>query len=228
MRHDLATAGPPAGDGSKPSAIIEPGQLSAVIRLGRNLSARGLMPGSQGNVSVRDPATQQMVITPHDLPYEDMDVDDLVVLDVESGTIVAGARTPSFELDSHITIYRERSDVHAVVHTEPTFVNVMGVLGREIPAVTATGLKSAGGAITVMPFAYRRDVDFAREMLRAMSDRHAAVWGNHGLLVIGSTLHQAAERTYGIEENARVLVIASLVGEPRTLQFVTDVGMVVA
>jgi L-ribulose-5-phosphate 4-epimerase len=215
-------------DGQRPSSVIDPDLLNAVIRLGRNLSIRGLMPGSQGNISVRDPATQRMVITPHDLPYDDMAIDDLVVLDVASGDVVAGSRTPSFELDSHVTVFRQRGDVNAVVHTEPTFVNVLGALGREIPAVTATGLKSAGGTIPVMPFAYSRDVDFARDMLRIMADRHAVVWGNHGLVVVGSSLHEASERTFGVEENARVLVIASLMGEPHTLEFVTDVGMVVA
>lgn len=200
----------------------------AIIRVGQNLSARGLMPGSQGNISVRDPATGLMAITPHDLPYDEMVIDDLVILRVATGEVVAGRRKPSFELDSHITVLRERADVHSVIHTEPTYVNALGIVGRDIVAVTTTGLKSAGGTVPVMPFSYRRDAEFARQMLELMGDRHAVVWANHGLLVIGSSLHEATERTYGVEENAHVLAAALLLGTPKTLEFVADVGMVVA
>jgi L-ribulose-5-phosphate 4-epimerase len=215
-------------EGNRPLPPFSPELLDGIIRVGRNLSNRGLMPGSQGNISVRDPATGLMAITPHDFPYDVMTTDDLSILRVDTGAVVGGSRDPSFELDSHLTVMRERDDVNAVIHSEPTFVNALAATGREIVAVTTTGLKSAGGTVPVMPFSYRRDVAFARSMLEAMSGRHAVVWANHGLLVIGSSLHEASERTFGVEENARVLAVASLLGDPKTLEFVADVGMVVA
>jgi L-fuculose-phosphate aldolase len=216
------------GDASPAPPPFPPELLRGIIRVGRNLSARGLMPGSQGNISVRDPAAGRMAITPHDLPYDEMTVEDLVVLRIDTGAVVSGAHEPSFELASHLTVMRERTDVNAVIHSEPTFVNALAAVGRELVAVTTTGLKSAGGTVPVMPFSYRRDAEFAHEMLQAMTGRHAVVWANHGLLVLGSSLHEASERTFGVEENAHVLAVASLLGAPKTLEFVADVGMVVA
>jgi L-ribulose-5-phosphate 4-epimerase len=212
----------------RPESVFSQAALESMIRCGRMLSWRGLMPGSQGNISVRDSGSGLVAITPHALAYDDMAVDDLVILELASGERVAGHREHSFEVPTHLTVYRERPDVNAVIHTEPSFVNVFGALGREIPAITATGLKSAGGTVPLTPFAYQRDEEFARRMLEVMNDRYAVVWNNHGLVVIGRHLDEAIERTCGVEENAKVLFFASLLGTPATLEFVENVGMVVA
>jgi ribulose-5-phosphate 4-epimerase/fuculose-1-phosphate aldolase len=65
-------------------------------------------------------------------------------------------------------------------------------------------------------------------MLDVMKERHAVVWNNHGLVVIGTDLNEAIERTCGVEENAKVLYFASLLGTPATLEFVENIGMVIA
>lgn len=211
-----------------PSSVFDPDELHSIVAVGQALSSRGLMPGSQGNISVRDPGRGLVAITPHDMAYDEMTIDDLVVLDATTGTTIAGVRKPSYELPTHMTVYRERADVQCVIHTEPTFVNVFGVLRREITPVITTGLKSAGGSVPLTEFSYHRDEEFALKMLEIMDGRHAVVWNNHGLLVIGASLHEATERSYGVEENAKVLYMASLLGTPASLEFVKDVGMVVA
>jgi L-ribulose-5-phosphate 4-epimerase len=175
-----------------------------------------MMPGSQGNLSVRDPVRGVIAITPHDQPYATMEVEDLVILDA-NGSSVAGGAHPSSDLPTHVTVYRERPDVHAVIHTEPPFVNALAAVGQEILPITTTGLKSAGGSVPVMAFAPIRDVEFAQEMLTLLHGRHAVVWKNHGLLTVGSSLHQALERAYGVEANAEVLFHALQLGHPDVL-----------
>jgi ribulose-5-phosphate 4-epimerase/fuculose-1-phosphate aldolase len=198
-----------------------------VIRAASTAARLGLMTGNQGNFSARDPDSGLVVITPHDRPYDSMTGDDLVVVDVD-GAVIAGHHEPSYELPVHCTVYRERPGVMAVAHTEPSYVNVFGALGRPIPPVTATGLKCAGGTVPVTEFARTRDVAFALAMLAAMGDAHAVVWGNHGLLVVAPTIAVAVERSAAIEQNAQILYLALQLGEPRTLAWVEDVGMVVA
>jgi ribulose-5-phosphate 4-epimerase/fuculose-1-phosphate aldolase len=43
------------------------------------------------------------------------------------------------------------------------------------------------------------------------------IWGNHGLLTIGSSLSLAYERTVFIEEGARVYHLSLQLGTPRVL-----------
>jgi L-fuculose-phosphate aldolase len=219
---------PLSAEKQSPKDYFSEADLEAIVRSGRALAAKQLMPGSQGNISIRNAESGLVAITPHALAYDLMSIDDLVVLGVWTGERVAGHRDVSFELPTHLTVYRERVDVHAVIHTEPSFVNVFGALGQEIPPVIATGLKSAGGSVPLTPFTYRRDEEFAREMLAVMGTRHAVIWSNHGLVVVGRDLDEALERTYGVEENAKVFFLASLLGKPATLQFIEDLGMIVA
>jgi L-ribulose-5-phosphate 4-epimerase len=201
--------------------------LADIVRVAQAATRTELMVGNQGNFSARDPATGYFAITPHDRPYVSMTTDDLVILDVQA-TVVAGHHQPSYDHVVHATVYRERPEVMAVVHTEPPYINVFGALGRAIVPVTTTGLKSSLGAVPIMPYRPVRDVAFAQEMLQLMGERLAVVWANHGLLLVGATIDQAYERSAAVEFNAKVLHLALQLGEPQTLEWIKDVGMVLA
>ena len=86
-----------------------------LVGYARRIARLELAPNTQGNLSARDAASGLVAITPHDYPYDDMTDDDVVVLDL-GGTVVSGWREPSHETSVHLTVYRERSDVHAIVH----------------------------------------------------------------------------------------------------------------
>ena len=112
--------------------------------------------------------------------------------------------------------------MNAVLHTEPTFVAALQVVGREIVPVTLTGLRATGGTVPWMPFSENFDAAVGRQVVQVMNGRDVVVWENRGLLVVGSSLCDALERTLVVEESARVLAIASQLGTPKTLQFPAD------
>ena len=58
-----------------------------------------------------------------------MTAGDIVVVDTE-GRRLEGERQPSSETDVHLVVYRRRLDVGAIIHTEPVYSNVFGVLGQ--------------------------------------------------------------------------------------------------
>ena len=175
-----------------------------------------LAPNTQGNLSARDPASGLVVITPHDYSYEEMTTDDLITLDL-SGSVVSGWRETSHETPVHLTVYRERPDVHAIVHAEPIYVNVFGVLGRPIPPVVVSQLLAVGGETPVMPFMPSGSEVFGLEMVRCMGDRNAVVWAQHGCLTIGSDLESAFRCTVALEGGAKIAYLASVLGTPNVL-----------
>jgi ribulose-5-phosphate 4-epimerase/fuculose-1-phosphate aldolase len=175
-----------------------------------------LAPNTQGNLSARDPASGLVAITPHDYAYEQMTPDDVVIVDL-AGTTVAGWREPSHETPVHLTVYRERSDVHAIVHAEPIYVNVFGVLGRPIPPVVVSQLLAVGGDTPVMPFMPSGSEAFGMEMLHYMGDRNAVVWAQHGCLTVGADLEAAFRCTVALEGGAKIAYLASALGAPNTL-----------
>lgn len=175
-----------------------------------------LAPNTQGNLSARDPESQLVAITPHDLPYEAMTPADVVTLDL-AGRVVVGWREPSHETAVHLTVYRERPDVHAIVHAEPIYVNVFGVLGRPIPPVVVSQLLAVGGEAPIMPFMPSGSEAFGLEMLRVMGERNAVVWAQHGCLTIGADLEAALRATVALEGGAKIAYLAAALGTPNAL-----------
>lgn len=161
--------------------------LEDILRLAKQAPIDGLVSMAQGNISGRDPQTGYIAITPHDIPYDEMKISDLVILD-KHGNKVAGDLPTSFETPVHCAVYRARPGVMAIVHTEPTYVNAFGAVHREIQPVTTTLFKAAGGTIPVMPYKRSGSDEFAQEMLKVMGKRNAIIWANHGLLVVGPRL----------------------------------------
>jgi ribulose-5-phosphate 4-epimerase/fuculose-1-phosphate aldolase len=187
-----------------------------VVAYARRVGRLDLAPNTQGNLSARDAASGLIAITPHDLPYDEMTVADVVVVD-DRGAVVRGAREPSHETPVHCTVYRERPDVQAIVHAEPVYVNVFGVLGEPIPPVVVSQLLAVGGPTPVMPFMPSGSEAFGREMLRCMGEMNAVVWAQHGCLTIGRDLDAAFRCTVALEGGAKIAYLARAIGTPRTL-----------
>jgi L-fuculose-phosphate aldolase len=178
----------------------------------------GLYFNTLGNISVRL-GSDAILITPSDVRYDEMTPDDMVVVDMD-GTVLEGDLLPSTELPVHLAHYRRRPDVRAIVHTESTFVNVLGVLGRPIDPVLLNMVLYAKGTIPVMPFEFSTNADFGRRSAELMGDDvNAVLWANHGLLAVGASLKLAFKVAVAVEENAEVLHHASLAGAPHLLAY---------
>ena len=176
----------------------------------------GLVPLTQGNLSLRDPESGNILMTPHDFPYDELAADDVVVLDL-AGNVVAGEREPSHEAPVHLAVYERRADAAAIVHAEPIYTNVFGVLHMPIAPLHVNTLIDVGGAVPVMPFAPSGSRQFGYDMLEVMGDKRAVVWANHGMLAIGGSLRQAIHCTVMVEISAQLHHMALQHGQPHLI-----------
>ena len=89
-----------------------------LVEYGKKLISTGLTAGTGGNISMYDPESQLMAITPSGIDYFEMTVrGDIVVLDLEGKVKFEGARKPSREWQMHLINYQRRGDeIRAVVH----------------------------------------------------------------------------------------------------------------
>lgn len=204
------------------NSLVDPILLEDILRFAKRAPADGLVSMAQGNVSGRDPRTGYIGITPHEVPYEKMKVNDLVIMDVD-GNKLAGDLNPSFETPVHCAVYRARPEVMAIVHTESPYVNAFGAVHRQIQPVTTTLYKASGGPIPVIPYRRSGSLEFANEMLKIMGSGNAIVWANHGMLVVGPSVEVAYHRSIAIEQGARTFFLALQIGEPKILKDLTAV-----
>lgn len=184
----------------------------------RQLVEARLVINTQGNISVRDPESGLIAVTPHDVEYAVMNHHDICTVDVD-GNHLEGWREPSEESAVHLAVYRARPEVGAVVHTEPVNTNAFGVVGREIDAVLVSLLVFNRGPVPAMPFMPSGSTAFGEEMVRVMGDGNAVIWGNHGLLTCAATLEEAVKGSVAVESAAETLIKAEQLGTPRALTY---------
>ncbi|PFN97295.1 L-ribulose-5-phosphate 4-epimerase [Bacillus sp. AFS076308] len=108
-----------------------------VLEANLALPEHGLVTFTWGNVSGIDRETGLVVIKPSGVPYNELKIDDLVVLDLD-GNIVEGSLRPSSDTPTHLALYRAFSQIGGIVHTHSPGATSWAQAGRPIPALGTT------------------------------------------------------------------------------------------
>jgi len=116
---------------------VQDGLPDEVLKANRALAAHGLAPLTWGNASAIDRDEGLVVIKPSGVSYDDMTVEDMVVVDLE-GNVVAGERRPSTDTPTHLVLYRAFDEIGAVVHTHSTWGVAWAQAQCQIPLLGTT------------------------------------------------------------------------------------------
>ena len=187
--------------------------LKVVFRLYQ----KDLIQLNSGNVSVRASA-EHFAITPTGIPYDDMTVADLVIIDSD-GAVIEGNRKPSSETPMHITIYKNMPDVKAVAHTHSPYALAFATAGRSIPVIS-TEVLAVRGPVPVADYACPGTEAQGWAAVKAMKGPPSVtgtLLKNHGVLATGTSLSQAYSIAYRIEMAAKVFFLALQIGNPDIL-----------
>jgi L-fuculose-phosphate aldolase len=184
-----------------------------LIEYGKQLLDTGLTTGTGGNLSVCDRESNVMAITPSGIHYHEIKPEQIVLIDVESGTILEGDAVPSSERDMHRIFYKYRTDIDAIIHTHTPYAATLSCLRVELPALHY--LVAFGGlTVRCADYATYGTVQLAKNAFEAMKDRKAALLANHGLICGGSSLQEALDITDQIEFCCRLYTQVKAIGEP--------------
>lgn len=126
------------------------------------LSRRGVVLYTWGNVSGIDRARGLVIIKPSGVPYQGMQPSDMVVVDLE-GRIVEGTLRPSSDTPTHLELYKAFPEIGGVVHTHSTHAVVFAQAGMEIPPLGTTHADYFYGAVPVSRSLTRDEVQEAYE-----------------------------------------------------------------
>lgn len=126
------------------------------------LSRRGVVLYTWGNVSGIDRARGLVVIKPSGVPYQGMQPSDMVVVDLE-GHIVEGTLRLSSDTPTHLELYKAFPEIGGVVHTHSTHAVVFAQAGMEIPPLGTTHADYFYGAVPVSRSLTRDEVQEAYE-----------------------------------------------------------------
>lgn len=186
-----------------------------ILRVGKLCFERGWIAASDGNVSARL-ADGRILVTPAGMCKGMLQCGDLVTCDLD-GNILEGERKPSTELMMHLTVYRMREDVRAVVHAHPPFATGFAAAGRELNVGMLPEVIVRLGSVPLARYGTPGTPELSDGMMPFVPSYDALLLANHGAVAWGDDPFQAFFRMDTVEHYARVALVAHLLGGPRAL-----------
>lgn len=193
------------------------------------LHARGLLSGVEGNLSVRL-SNGDLLVTPSGADKATLSPNTVIRLHADgtlrhaAGTITDSARDtphrPSSEVGMHVGCYAARPDARAVIHAHPPVATGFATAGCPIPADVLPEVPVVIGPIALVPYARPGTPALAEAMQPFLADHEVFLLANHGVTVLGTSLSDAMLRMESVEQAARIVLVARLLGGEQRLSTV--------
>jgi L-ribulose-5-phosphate 4-epimerase len=185
-----------------------------VSALHAELPRAGLVSWTSGNISARSATTDEMVIKPSGVLFEDLTPESMVVCDLY-GSVTHGEFKPSSDTLTHAYIYRHMPDVGGIVHTHSPYATAWAVHGLEIPCVLTAMADEFGGPIPCGRFAMIGGAEIGAEVVRVLTGHRspALLLAHHGVFTVGPTPRAALKAAVMCEDVARTVFFARQLGE---------------
>ena len=103
-----------------------------------DLVAKGVVLYTWGNVSGIDREKGLVVIKPSGVDYCNMSADDMVIVNLATGSKVEGRYKPSSDTPTHLELYRAFKEIGGITHTHSTNAVAFAQAGISIPALGTT------------------------------------------------------------------------------------------
>jgi L-fuculose-phosphate aldolase len=200
---------------------IEP---EVVIRLRKELAEysrrafhRGLVGGTGGNISVRIPNTDHVLITPSGVSLADVEPEANLLLNFE-GTVIDNpcGLVPSKESSFHLVVYQLRPDAGAIAHLHPPYATAYSNKERPLPLVTVSSrviLKEVPWVECAIPGS-KELCDFVHGGIKKHPTIRAMLMKEHGILTLGADLKTAFYLADLVEDTAKIAFIEGNIKTP--------------
>ncbi len=181
----------------------------------QKIYAKGLSPGTSGNVSLREGAF--VWITPTGLSLGEVESETIVELSME-GTPLSSEGKPSSEWPMHQALYQKRKEIRAIVHAHPPYASALAACHQTLSnQMIAEGIYHLG-EIPLVPYALHGTRSFAEMVAASAQEAWCLILANHGVLTLGKTIREAFYHLELLENLAQIDHIAhQLPGGPKPL-----------
>lgn len=186
-----------------------------MCEVGRRMYAREFVAGHEGNLSIRlDDGN--FLCTPTMRCKGFLKTDELCVIDDEMNQ-VSGPLKPTSEIRLHLEIYRQRDDVHAVVHSHAPHATAFAVANRPFPCGVLAEPELFLGEVGLAPFETPGTDEFAKSVTPFVQQTNAILLANHGVVTYAEDLEKALWMTEILDAACKTTILASAIGGPTQL-----------
>ena len=188
-----------------------------VLRANLAIVEAGLVTLTFGNVSGVDRAAGVMAIKPSGVPYDELDAEAIVLVELESGELAESGLKPSSDAPTHLVLYRRFEAVGGVVHTHSTYAAAWAQAGLELPCYGTTHADHFDGSVpvtrglTAAEIAGAYEANTGEVIVEAIESRQvdplelpAALVRSHGPFAWGADAEDAVENAVALEAAAEL------------------------
>jgi L-fuculose-phosphate aldolase len=186
-----------------------------IVRIGRLVFEKGWVAANDGNITIRLDESR-VLATPTGTSKGMLDPDDLIIMDME-GKKIQGRKEGTTEIAMHLTVYKMRPDIRAVVHAHPPVATGYATAGKELNLALLPEVIIAMGCVPLAGYGLPGTPELIEPMLPYIPKYDAIMMGNHGAVCYGEDVYKAYFRMETVEHFARIALVAELLGGPRPL-----------
>lgn len=195
----------------------------------QQLPALGLVVYTFGNVSAIDRRAGVFAIKPSGVAYDELGVDDMVIVDLDN-QVVEGTLRPSSDTKTHAYLYRSWENIGGIAHTHSTYAVAWAQAQRGIPILGTTHADHLAHDVPCAPpmadaliggdYEHRTGQQildcFAKKKL-SYEEVPMVLLGNHGPFTWGQTAAEAVYHSKVLEEIGRMAYLTLQInpGAPR-------------
>jgi L-fuculose-phosphate aldolase len=187
-----------------------------LVRFSKWLSRLGFTPGTSGNLSVRLDR-HRLLVTPTGMSKALLKAADMVIVDLE-GCLLSGTRKVTSEIGMHLAVYRNRTEVGAVIHAHPPIATAFACSGRALDEMLCQEAVMTLGVVPLAKYATTGTDEVAASLVPFLPAHDAILMANHGAVSYGYTLLEAFLKMGTVEHLAHVGLIAHQLGSAQPLR----------
>lgn len=182
-----------------------------IIDICRWMYEKDYNASTDGNVSVRLDG-DRIITTPSGLNKGYISIEQLVIVDM-TGKKISGKLMPSSEIKLHLTVYKMRKDVNAVIHAHPPVSIAFSLAGIPLAQCLLPEIAISLGSIPTARYATPTTAQVGEVITDLIKDYDAMILDRHGTLTVGADLITAFNRLQTIEHTAKITFTARQLGE---------------
>jgi L-fuculose-phosphate aldolase len=183
-----------------------------IIEIGKRLWTRGYVAANDGNITTRI-GENEILTTPTGVSKGFMTPDMIIRLDMDGKVLSSGGRfRPSSEVKMHLEVYRQRTDVKAVIHAHPPYCTSFAVAGIPLNKCVLPEAILTLGAVPIATYGTPSTREIPDSIKPLIEKSDAVLLANHGALTMGVDLLTAYHRMETLEHSAYIVFLSIQLG----------------
>lgn len=138
------------------------------------------------------------------------------IIDVKSGAWVGGAEIPD-SADMHLAIYKKRSDVNYILHSDNEFAVAASKKGKTVKPLLDDFAQLVGPFVKTAVFDPSSTIKTSKKVVKALGNKNAVLVKDNGAVCVAKTEYDAEAVEMVMDKGCKALVTSELYGKVKPI-----------